>query len=255
MRKSHETLPRVSIDSVGTRSCAVLTRCRAPDGKFTTDGAGTPRRPSDIGQKQDKECDESTQNDTASTEPETRDCAPMPNKSSSNSSQHGSVTPDASAGPVTQSTRQSTNVLQHRMDRILRDWEECQEADDSDSDSDTSLDTSAGNRFVSMMSASQIRCSGGTSFTRHGDAPPSGAPGDAMTSGPGSGNGNHITQNNLTENRNLASQGVRDGSSEDISEVLTDDSHTTTKKKTSDKMLPCPIQGCRGKDSSISELL
>jgi hypothetical protein len=258
MRRSYETLPRVSIDFFDLIGCTSLTRCRAPKRQPTTDCAGEIQWFSDIGREGEKERDKSKQNDTASAESEARDCAPMPSKTSSDSSQYGSVTPEASAKSVTQLTCQS-NVLQRRMDGILRDWEECQEADDSDSDSDTSLDTSAGSRLVSITSDSPTECGVGMSFTRHGDAPSSGGPGSSGMNGTGCGSGSRNSGNNLLGRVTRSSQAVEDGDSMDCGKFLIANDQETPKEEGTKVML-CPLKDlkgkdCTGKDLTMSEFL
>jgi hypothetical protein len=70
-----------------------------------------------------------------------------------------------------------------------------------------------------------------------------------------SGSGSRISKTSLLGIASQSSQSIGDGDDMDFGECLIADSHLARNEKLSEKVLPCPIEGCRGKDPCISELL
>jgi hypothetical protein len=175
-------------------------------------------------------------------------CAPVPTGSFTDSSQRGLATSNTTTQPDLHD-----NSLERRMDEILDDWERCQEDGVSDSDSSNDFDSIAEECSISDVGVdpkaglSREKC-----FTRHGDAPPSGASDSSMVNSKSSGSGLRISKDGLLGTASQSSQLTEDG---DDSESLMADSRLARNEKSSGKVLPCPIEGCRGKDPCISELL
>jgi hypothetical protein len=175
-------------------------------------------------------------------------CASVPTGSLTDSSQRGLATSNTTTQPDLHD-----DYLERRMDEILDDWERCQEDGVSDSDSSNDFDSIAEECSISDVGVdpkaglSREKC-----FTRHGDAPPSGASDSSMVNSKSSGSGLRISKDGLLGTASQSSQLTEDG---DDSESLMADSRLARNEKSSGKVLPCPIEGCRGKDPCISELL
>lgn len=142
------------------------------------------------------------------------------------------------------------------MEGILADWETCQEYGISDSDSNDEFDGNTGGSSVSDASVDPtIGSSRGICFTRHGDAPPSGASDSSTMNGQSSWSGSRISKTSLLGIASQSLQSIGDAEDMDFGECLIADIHLARSEKSSGKVLPCPIEGCRGKDPCISELL
>ena len=175
---------------------------------------------------------------------------PAPNDLSTDLLQNDRATVSKTARPGLQSPSQE-NVLGRRMEEILVDWENRHENDVSNSGSDDILDINAESPFASEASDdSQAEYSGEMCFTRHGNAPPSGPSNSSAIHCGGMGETSQTSGNSSLGRESQATQTTEDSQSMCLGEGLIVDGDERKAK-----VIPCPIEDCPGKESSISELL